>query len=54
MGQLTGAIGEPSGQAALNVKDQAKQEAGHKEHDEKPGGERIGGNPQTGQNPLGL
>ena len=54
MGQVTGAIGRPSGDAAMSVKEQAKEEAGHKDKEEKPGGERIGGNPQTGQNPLGL
>ncbi|KAI7201066.1 hypothetical protein D0869_01384 [Hortaea werneckii] len=54
IGQVTGAIGRPSGEAAMGLKEQAKEEAGHKDKEEKPGGERIGGNPQTGQNPLGL
>ncbi|KAI7085621.1 hypothetical protein KC356_g5717 [Hortaea werneckii] len=54
VGQVTGAIGRPSGDAAMSLKEQAKEEAGHKDKEEKPGGERIGGNPQTGQNPLGL
>ena len=58
VGRLTGAIAKPSGQALLDVQDHAKNEVGYekKEKDEKdwPGGKSIGGNAQTGQNPLGL
>lgn len=45
----------------LNVEEQAKKESGYsdkldhnKPDSELPGGERIGGKEQTGQNPLGL
>ncbi|TKA29549.1 hypothetical protein B0A50_03562 [Salinomyces thailandicus] len=54
LGSITGAVGKPAGEASMAVKEQAKMEAGHKTQDDKPGGERIGGNAQTGQNPLGL
>jgi hypothetical protein len=43
-----------------NVQKQAKKEIGYSDKDnnkpdsELPGGERIGGKPQSGQNPLGL
>ena len=55
LGVLTGGVGEPTGEALLNVERQAKEEIGYEDKpDQKPGGERIGGNEQTGQNPLGL
>ncbi|KAK3717469.1 hypothetical protein LTR37_005859 [Vermiconidia calcicola] len=58
IGHFTGQIAKPAGQALLDVKEQGKKDLGvddkSREKDEKPGGERIGGNQQTGQNPLGL
>jgi hypothetical protein len=61
IGQITKQVGEPSGEALLNVEKQIIKEKGYKDeidHDkpdsELPGGERIGGNAQTGKNPLGL
>ena len=57
VGRLTGAIGRPSGQALLDVQAHAKKEVGYEKEDTKeegPGGKSIGGNSQTGQNPLGL
>ncbi|KAH9845637.1 hypothetical protein Tdes44962_MAKER06472 [Teratosphaeria destructans] len=57
VGHVTGQVGRPSGEALLRVQEAAKEDAGLKEpekEDDKPGGERIGGNAQTGQNPLGL
>ncbi|KAF2716544.1 hypothetical protein K431DRAFT_316465 [Polychaeton citri CBS 116435] len=66
LGTVTGAIGRPSGEALSNVEDQAKYEITGEEDREEgdkkkgksdaelPGGARIGGNEQTGQNPLGL
>ncbi len=56
---VVGQVGNPSGEALLNVEKQAKEalgggEAKKKSDSEKPGGERIGGNAQTAQNPLGL
>ncbi|KAK5679673.1 hypothetical protein LTR17_027575 [Elasticomyces elasticus] len=63
-----GGIGMPAGEAAYAVKKDLKKQAGAEEEDdkdeddkkqekrklEKPGGKRIGGNVQNGQNPLGL
>ncbi|GAB7364233.1 hypothetical protein MBLNU230_g4781t1 [Neophaeotheca triangularis] len=60
VGLVTGGVGKPSGDAAMEVKDTAYEKAGLKEQAKRgegqdaPGGERIGGNKQTGQNPLGL
>ncbi|TKA49324.1 hypothetical protein B0A55_13110 [Friedmanniomyces simplex] len=68
IGHVTGAIGIPNGEAFLAVKNYAKKAMGMEtdEDDEddkkdeakrkngKAGGERIGGNAQTGQKPLGL
>lgn len=58
VGHVTGKIGEPNGQAFLDVQKQIKEDVGYTDKtklDTKgPGGDRIGGNKQTGQNPLGL
>ena len=61
IGHITKQVGEPAGEALANVEAQAKKEKGYSDeidHDkpdsELPGGERIGGNTQTGGNPLGL
>ena len=60
LGHVTGAIGNPNGEALLEVKKQAKRDHGYTDEDngkpdrELPGGERIGGKEQTGENPLGL
>lgn len=60
LGHVTGAIGNPNGEALLEVQKQAKREHGFTNEDngkpdkELPGGERIGGKEQTGDNPLGL
>lgn len=58
VGHVTGKIGEPNGQAFLDVQKQMKEEAGYsdktKVDDKGPGGEGIGGQKQTGENPLGL
>lgn len=56
-----GAVGNTNGQAFLDAQEYGKKQMGvagesdeEKQKREKPGGERIGGNPQTGENPLGL
>jgi hypothetical protein len=58
LGHVIGAVGNTNGQAFLDVEEMVKEKVGYteekKRQNEKPGGERIGGNPQTGQNPLGL
>lgn len=58
LGAVTGAVGNPTGTALLDVEKQAKKEKGYsdkeKPEEEWPGGKSIGGNQQTGQNPLGL
>lgn len=59
VGALTGGVGKPSGEALLEVEEQAKEDMGikaktEKPDSERPGGERIGGNEQTAKNPLGL
>ena len=60
LGHVTGAIGNPNGQALLNVRKQAEFEGKYTDDDNGkpdrllPGGERIGGKEQTGENPLGL
>ncbi|KAK4565838.1 hypothetical protein LTR86_003687 [Recurvomyces mirabilis] len=67
IGHVVGAVAKPNGQAFLDVQKDAKEKiTGVKEDDdeeekenkksneEKPGGKSIGGNAQTGQNPLGL
>lgn len=62
IGFVTGAIGNPNGQAFLDVQEQVKNDVAYEkmdESDKKPdsersGGARIGGNTQSGQNPLGL
>lgn len=58
VGHITAQVGEPSGQAAENVqdmvKDQHKWTAEEKDEKDMPGGKRIGGNAQSGGNPLGL
>jgi hypothetical protein len=58
LGHVVGSVGNPNGQALLDVKEHAKKEMGYsdeeKPENERPGGARIGGNAQTGQNPLGL
>jgi hypothetical protein len=57
---VVGAIGNPSGQALLDLQKRVKKEVTYTNEDngkpdsEKPGGERTGGKQQTGQNPLGL
>lgn len=60
LGAITGKIGEPHGEAAERIQNVAKN--GYKWEGDKenvkdkdlPGGERIGGNRQTAENPLGL
>jgi len=60
IGHVVGQVGHPAGEALSNVQKQAKKEKGYSDEEngkpdkELPGGERIGGKPQTGQNPLGL
>lgn len=60
VGHITGAIGEPHGEAAERMQKVSKNAykwEGNKENvqdKDLPGGERIGGNRQTAQNPLGL
>lgn len=58
VGALTGGVGEPAGDAALNMKKQMKKEEGYSNENlpvaERPGGKPVGGNEQTGENPLGL
>ena len=59
VGAITGQVGKPSGEALMEVEDQAIEETGGRENpgkpdSEKPGGERIGGKAQTASNPLGL
>ena len=61
IGQITGQVGKPAGEALQNVENQAKKEEGYSDKvdhsipdSELPGGERIGGKTQSGQNPLGL
>ncbi|QIX01787.1 hypothetical protein AMS68_007304 [Peltaster fructicola] len=60
VGRLTGAIGQPTGEAADRVKQTARHEVGYSQEDngkpdkELPGGESIGSKEQTGGNPLGL
>ena len=58
VGHFTGQIGRPAGQALLDVEKQAKEEVGYTKEEvpqgERPGGKGIGGNKQTGNNPLGL
>ncbi|KXT12900.1 hypothetical protein AC579_10462 [Pseudocercospora musae] len=60
IGLVTGKIGNPNGEALLAVRKQAEREGkytdddNHKPDSELPGGERIGGNAQNGENPLGL
>ena len=57
---VLGEIGNPPGEALLKVEKLAKDEIGYSKEDngltdaERPGGARIGGNTQTGSNPLGL
>ena len=60
LGHVTGAIGQPAGDAAERVQNTVRN--AHKWEGDKsdvkdkdlPGGERIGGNRQTAENPLGL
>ncbi|KAK1056876.1 hypothetical protein LTR33_013783 [Friedmanniomyces endolithicus] len=69
IGHVTGAIGNPNGEAILAVKNYVRKAMGGGDEDDdeegdakdeskqksgNAGGERIGGNVQTGQNPLGL
>src|ERR1700761_7953901 len=59
VGYVLGKVGNPTGEALINVEKQAKLEITGRsdEEDEKkanPGGEPIGGNKQTAENPLGL
>lgn len=59
VGHVVGQVGHPTGEALLrtenNVKDKVAYEKDEKKADKDlPGGERIGGKEQTGQNPLGL
>lgn len=60
LGHVTGAIGRPNGEAMLEVQKQAKRDHAYSNEDngkpdsELPGGERIGGKSQSGENPLGL
>ncbi|KAF1822813.1 uncharacterized protein K489DRAFT_409929 [Dissoconium aciculare CBS 342.82] len=60
VGHVVGAIGDPNGQALLDLQKQVKKEVAYTDEDngkpdpEKPGGERIGGKQQPGQNPLRL
>jgi hypothetical protein len=60
IGHVVGQVGNPSGEALINVEKQVKKEKGYSDEDnnkpdsELPGGERIGGKAQTGDNPLGL
>lgn len=60
LGHVTGAIGRPNGEAMLEVQKQAKRDHAYTNEDngkpdsELPGGERIGGKSQSGENPLGL
>ncbi|KAK4501327.1 hypothetical protein PRZ48_007135 [Zasmidium cellare] len=60
IGSVVGSIGNPNGEALLNVEKQAKRDMAYSDKNNNkpdkdlPGGERIGGNAQTGQNPLGL
>jgi len=60
VGHVTGAVGKPTGEAAervQNVTKNAYKWEGDKENvkdKDLPGGERIGGNRQTAQNPLCL
>lgn len=60
MGHITSQVGEPPGEAAEKVQNTVrnayKWEGEKKNVKDKdlPGGERIGGNRQSAQNPLGL
>lgn len=60
VGRITGGVGRPTGEAAERVHNVARNEHAYSRDDndlpdeEKPGGKRIGGNAQNGQNPLGL
>ena len=60
LGHVTGKIGEPNGQALLDVQKQMKEENGYSDKtstftkDQGPGGKPIGGAKPTGENPLGL
>ena len=61
VGYVVGQVGNPAGEALTNVEKQIMKEKGYsdeidhnKPDAELPGGERIGGKTQTGQNPLGL
>ena len=61
VGQITGQVGQPTGDAMQNVEKEARKEKKWSDEDdpnkpesEMPGGKRIGGKEATGQNPLGL
>ncbi|KAK0264986.1 hypothetical protein B0A54_09223 [Friedmanniomyces endolithicus] len=70
IGHVTGAIGNPNGEAILAVKEYVRKAMGGGDEDdeeevgdakdeakpksEKPGGESIGGKVKSGQNALGL
>ena len=60
VGHITGAIGGPPGEAAERVQKVSKNaykwegEKTNVKDKDLPGGDRIGGNRQTAQNPLGL
>ncbi|KAK5116148.1 hypothetical protein LTR62_008474 [Meristemomyces frigidus] len=66
LGHVVGAVGKPNGDALLAVQQDAKEkmggvseeeeekEAGREKREGELGGKRIGGNAQTGGNPLGL
>ena len=57
VGKVTSKVGDPPGEALLNAKKEGKNEIAYTNKDrpkDELGGERIGGKPQTAENPLGL
>jgi hypothetical protein len=58
VGHVTSQVGVPAGEAAANVQEKVRDDYKWKTEKVKdkdlPGGKRIGGNAQTGGNPLGL
>ena len=61
VGQLTGQIGNPSGEAMENLNKEVRKEKKFTDEDdpnkpesEMPGGEALGGKEQNAKNPLGI
>ncbi|CAK4030934.1 Hypothetical predicted protein [Lecanosticta acicola] len=57
VGKVTSKVGDPPGEALTSAKKVGKNEVAYSEKDrprEELGGEPIGGQPQTAENPLGL